>query len=338
MSTLEKTELNIGYIPLLDCVAILWAEKQGYFAEQGLTINLIHEASWSSLRDRLAYGFLDAAHCLSAMLPAAALGTDQLQVALQTPLVLSVNQAFISLRQDLCYELGIQPEDDEQNTSKKLVQALQQNHSINLAYVYKYSIHHYCLKEWLALTDPQLAKNIQLMTSPPPSMVKGIAEQVFDGFCVGEPWNIQAKLEGYSFIVAASQNVIPKVADKVLAMTQEWAEQHPFTVEAVVKAVQKAQDDLKQRSDLSDVWNMLVDYQIIQFECSAQRHVYDFYKIKNIIRNFVGESAQPKVDDFIWLLQQMQKWEDIEMTAAEKKQIAQQCIYSLQNQHADIIG
>ncbi len=69
MSTLEKTELNIGYIPLLDCVAILWAEKQGYFAEQGLTINLIREASWSSLRDRLAYGFLDAAHSLSAMLP-----------------------------------------------------------------------------------------------------------------------------------------------------------------------------------------------------------------------------------------------------------------------------
>jgi two-component system, oxyanion-binding sensor len=204
--------------------------------------------------------------------------------------------------------------------------------------VYKYSIHHYCLKEWLALTDPQLAKNIQLMTSPPPSMVKGISKQVFDGFCVGEPWNIQAKLEGYSFIVAASQNVIPKVADKVLAMTQEWAEQHPFTVEAVVKAVQKAQDDLKQRPDLSEVWDMLVDYQIIQFECSAQRHVYDFYKIKNIIRNFVGESAQPKVDDFIWLLQQMQKWENIEMTAAEKKQIAQQCIYSLQNQHADIIG
>ena len=105
MSTLEKTELNIGYIPLLDCVAILWAEKQGYFAEQGLTINLIREASWSSLRDRLAYGFLDAAHSLSAMLPAAALGTDQLQVALQTPLVLSVNQAFISLRQDLCLSL-----------------------------------------------------------------------------------------------------------------------------------------------------------------------------------------------------------------------------------------
>lgn len=88
---------------------------------------------------------------------------------------------------------------------------------------YKYSIHHYCLKEWLVLTDPQLAKNIQLMTSPPPLMVKGIAEQVFDaGFNVENPARgTFIKLEGYSFIVAASQNVIPKVADKVLVMTQE---------------------------------------------------------------------------------------------------------------------
>ncbi|PJI32635.1 CmpA/NrtA family ABC transporter substrate-binding protein [Acinetobacter pseudolwoffii] len=328
MSTLEKTELNIGYIPLIDCVAILWAEKQGYFAEQGLTINLIREASWSSLRDRLAYGFLDAAHCLSAMLPAAALGTDQLQVALQTPLVLSVNQAFISLRQDLCHELGIDAEDDEKSSSQKLVRALQQQQKVNLAYVYKHSIHHYCIKEWLALTDVNIAHKIQLMTSPPPSMVKGIAEQVFDGFCVGEPWNIQAKLEGYSFIVAASQNVIPKVADKVLAMTQEWAELHPCTVKALVNAVQKAQTDLKQRADLSQVWDMLVDYQIIQFECSAQRHVCDYHKIQNIIRNLVGASAKPQLADFIWLIEQIEKWDGVEISEIEKKQIAAQCMYA----------
>ncbi|WP_180096630.1 MULTISPECIES: CmpA/NrtA family ABC transporter substrate-binding protein [unclassified Acinetobacter] len=328
MSTLEKTELNIGYIPLLDCVAILWAEKQGYFAEQGLKINLIREASWSSLRDRLAYGFLDTAHCLSAMLPAAALGTDQLQVALQTPLVLSINQAYISLRQDLCYELGIDAEDDEKSSSQKLVRALQHHQKVNLAYVYKHSIHHYCIKEWLALTDFNIAHKIQLMTSPPASMVKGISEQVFDGFCVGEPWNIQAKLEGYSLIVAASQNVIPKVADKVLAMTQEWAELHPCTVKALVNAVQKAQTDLKQRADLSQVWDMLVDYQIIQFECSAQRHVCDYHKIQNIIRNLVGASAKPQLADFIWLIEQIEKWDGVEISEIEKKQIAAQCMYA----------
>ncbi|MDP1444446.1 nitrate transporter [Acinetobacter sp. SM1B] len=327
MSELEQHEINIGFIPLLDCVAILWAEKQGYFQEQGLNVNLIREASWASLRDRLAYGFLDVAHCLSAMLPAAALGQDQLKANLQTPLVLSINQAFISLRQDLCYALDLHPDVDEKTSSQKVVQALKENKRVNLAHVYKYSIHHFCLREWLALTDPDLAKNFHMLTSPPPSMVKGIAQHVFDGFCVGEPWNIQAQIEGHSFIVVSSPNIIPAVADKVLAVCQEWAEQHPLTLKALVTAIQKAQADLQQRTDLFEVWEMLVDYKIIQFECSDHQHVYDFHKIQTIIRNMHGESAQPKLEDFSWLLQQMEKWEDIEMTAAEKKQIAQSCIY-----------
>ncbi|WP_347452663.1 ABC transporter substrate-binding protein [Acinetobacter thermotolerans] len=327
MSELEQHEINIGFIPLLDCVAILWAEKKGYFQEQGLKVNLIREASWASLRDRLAYGFLDAAHCLSAMLPAAALGQDQLKANLQTPLVLSINQAFISLRQDLCYELGLPPNSDEKVSSQKVVQVLKENKLVNLAHVYKYSIHHFCLREWLALTDPDFAKNIHMLTSPPPSMVKGIAQHIFDGFCVGEPWNIQAKIEGHSFIVASSPNIIPAVADKVLAVTQEWAEQYPLTLQALVTAIQKAQADLQQMEDLSDVWQMLVEYQIIQFECSALQHVYDFHKIQNIIRNMHGESAEPKLADFIWLLDQIQKWDDVELSPEEQRQIAQQCIY-----------
>ena len=74
MYDLEKTQIQIGYLPLLDTVAILWAKQRGFFAELGLDVSLVQEASWASLRDRLAFGFIDAAHCLSAMLPAAALG------------------------------------------------------------------------------------------------------------------------------------------------------------------------------------------------------------------------------------------------------------------------
>ncbi len=109
-------------------------------------------------------------------------------------------------------------------------------------------------------------------------MVKGIAEQVFDGFCVGRTLEIQA--ETLKAIVLSSrqdeQCHLQKLPIKSWPLPRNGQNRHPFTVEAVVKAVQKAQDDLKQRSDLSEVWDMLVDYQIIQFECSAQRHVYEF--------------------------------------------------------------
>lgn len=326
MQALEKKEINIGYIPLLDCIAILWAEKQGYFSNEGLKVHLHPEASWASLRDRLAYGFLDSAHCLSAMLPATALGQDQLNVQLQTPLVLSVNQAFISLRQDLCHHFGICSDDDEYTTSNKVTQALKQQNALKFAYVYKYSIHHFCLKEWLALSDMHAAQHTHMQTSPPPLMVKGLIQRVFDGFCVSEPWNVNAQIEGHSLIVATSSKIIPAVADKVLAVTQEWAQQHPKTLQALMNAIQKAQHDLKHLDDLSEVWALLRAYKIIQFECSAEKHVHAYHKIQHILRNAVSDDATPQAADFVWMIEQMQKWENLQISDVDKAEIAQQCI------------
>ncbi len=145
---LEKTELQLGYIPLLDCIALLWAKQRGFFDEVGLNVTLVKEASWASLRDRLAFGLLDAAHCLSAMLPAAAVGADQIGIALQTPLVLSENRAFISLNQKLCYQLDIQHTDTPEICAQKLVHYIHQDNIVSLAHVFQHSIHHYCLREW----------------------------------------------------------------------------------------------------------------------------------------------------------------------------------------------
>ena len=39
MASLEKTKLHLGYIPLLDCAAILWADRQGYF-EQAIALGV----------------------------------------------------------------------------------------------------------------------------------------------------------------------------------------------------------------------------------------------------------------------------------------------------------
>uniref|UniRef100_UPI000ABE3832 ABC transporter substrate-binding protein n=1 Tax=Acinetobacter baumannii TaxID=470 RepID=UPI000ABE3832 len=96
-----------GYITLLDCIDLLWAKQQGFFEEVDLEVTLVKEASWASLRDRFAFGLLDAAHCLSAMLTAAAMGADQIGIALHTPTVLSKNRAFICLSQKSNHQLAI---------------------------------------------------------------------------------------------------------------------------------------------------------------------------------------------------------------------------------------
>lgn len=328
MTDLEKTQIQIGYIPLLDCVAILWAKQRGFFAERGLEVTLVKEASWASLRDRLAFGFLDAAHCLSAMLPAAALGEDQLGIPLQTALVLSHNRAFISLSQKLCFDLQISAQDNPRQSAEKVVSAIQAQQPVQLAHVFKQSIHHYCLREWLALANVEIAEKIKLTTLPPPYMVEALSDHVINGFCVGEPWNTQGELLGLSQTVASSQDVIPKVADKVLAVTSDWAAQHPHTHRALVAAIAKAQQELQLLDDYTEVWKMLIDFNIVQFQCSDSIHVQKFHSIQTIIRNFVNESSMPKLEDFHWLIQQMLKWDQIRLSDQNIDQISQNCILS----------
>jgi two-component system, oxyanion-binding sensor len=323
---LEKTDLQLGYIPLLDCVALLWAKQRGFFAENGLNVQLVKEASWASLRDRLAFGLLDAAHCLSAMLPAAAIGADQIGIPLQTPLVLSENRAFISISQKLCYQLNIDSQDSAESSAHKVVEYIQNNHPLSLAHVFQHSIHHYCLREWLALASPALAQSIQLKTLPPPYMVEAISNHLIDGFCVGEPWNTQAEIQGLSHIVCSSQQIIPNVADKVLAVTQDWANQHPNTLIALSRAILKAQQELRELQDFTQVWQMLMDFDVIQFPCSAEIHVEKYFSIQKIIRNFVQNSAEPKAEDFEWLFQQMYKWNDVASEKTTYLEQAQHCI------------
>jgi len=323
---LEKTDLQLGYIPLLDCVALLWAKQRGFFAENGLNVQLVKEASWASLRDRLAFGLLDATHCLSAMLPAAAIGADQIGIPLQTPLVLSENRAFISISQKLCYQLNIDSQDSAESSAHKVVEYIQNNHPLSLAHVFQHSIHHYCLREWLALASPKLAQSIQLKTLPPPYMVEAISNHLIDGFCVGEPWNTQAEIQGLSHIVCSSQQIIPNVADKVLAVTQDWAKQHPNTLIALSRAILKAQQELRELQDFTQVWQMLMDFDVIQFPCSAEIHVEKYFSIQKIIRNFVQNSAEPKAEDFEWLFQQMHKWNDVASEKIIYLEQAQHCV------------
>lgn len=325
MSSLEQSDIQLGYIPLLDSIALLWAKHRDYFKDEGLNVSLVKEASWASLRDRLAYGILDAAHCLSAMLPAAALGVDQIGIPLQTSMVLSCNRAYISLSQQLSFNLKITAHDSAEMAATKIIESIAAGLSVRLAHVFKHSIHHYCLRQWLALADPQIAMHIEIATLSPPFMVEAIAAQSIDGFCVGEPWNTQAEIEGYAHIIAESQDIIPNIADKVLATTQEWAQKNPNTLKALQSAILRAQQDLATLDDLSPVWSLLKTYHIVRFECNDHVYVKAFHKIKNIIRDF-GPQPAPHYDDFVWILEQMKLWDNVQVSSDYLKKIAQQCI------------
>jgi len=103
---MPQTDLKIGFMPLCDSAPLVVAKERGFFAEQGLSVELSREPSWSNIRDKLAYGFLDAAQMLATMPLSCTLGLGNIKAALVTPLGLSCGGNAITLGDELLSAMG----------------------------------------------------------------------------------------------------------------------------------------------------------------------------------------------------------------------------------------
>ena len=59
--------LKLGFIPLDDAAAMIAAHEKGFFAAEGLQVELSREMSWATIRDKIAFGALDGAHMLAPL-------------------------------------------------------------------------------------------------------------------------------------------------------------------------------------------------------------------------------------------------------------------------------
>lgn len=71
---MNLTPLRIGFVPLLDVAPIAIAHELGFAQSEGLALDLHRAPSWSSLRDMLIWGRVDAAQMLAPVPVAMALG------------------------------------------------------------------------------------------------------------------------------------------------------------------------------------------------------------------------------------------------------------------------
>src|SRR5687767_13739220 len=54
--------VRIGFVALVDCAPLLVAESLGIFAKHGVEVELSREVGWATIREKVLYGQLDAAH------------------------------------------------------------------------------------------------------------------------------------------------------------------------------------------------------------------------------------------------------------------------------------
>lgn len=236
------SELRLGFIPLTDCAPLIASQAQGFFEDEGLAVELVREASWATVRDKVAVGALDGAHMLAPM--ALATAAEDPRRAVLAPLALNRNGSAITVSTALSEALGGVTADlaGSPPSAARLQAVIAERRArgdgpLTFAVVFPYSMHNYLLRYWLAQGGIDPDRDVRLVVIPPPRMVERMRAGEVDGFCVGAPWNAVAELEGVGRILAASSQLWPGGPDKVLGVSGSLAGQKPDELRALLRAI-----------------------------------------------------------------------------------------------------
>jgi len=205
--------LKLGFLALLDAAPLLVAKERGFFAEQGLEVELLRQSSWAALRDKLAVGALDGAQMLAPMVLASTLGLGGLKEPLVTDIALNIGGNSITL-----------------------AGSPDKGRTLRFGIVHPFSSHHYEMRLWLA----EAGLEAELVVVPPAQMLSHLSAGSIDGYCAGEPWGHLAARNGLGRVVATSRQINPGRIEKVFAVRQQWAVLNADTHDALVKALRQA--------------------------------------------------------------------------------------------------
>lgn len=236
-----KTKLNggrtirLGFVPLADCAPLVMARELGLFQKYGLNVSLSRELGWASIRDKIVYGELDAAHALAAMPVAATLGLGSSHCECVTALVLNLHGNAITLSHDL-WQRGVR----DGATLRQEVLRSRHDKTFTFGVVFPVSSHNFLLRAWLTRAGISTERDVRIVVVPPPQMVTNLKAGHLDGFCVGEPWNSVAVQSSAGWCIATSAELDPQHPEKVLMVTREFAEKQPEEHLALVAALLEA--------------------------------------------------------------------------------------------------
>jgi ABC-type nitrate/sulfonate/bicarbonate transport system substrate-binding protein len=223
--------IRAGFLPLLDAAILVAARELGFADDAGIELQLTRETSWANVRDRLAVGQFDVAHCLAPLPIAQNLGLSPLPGRLVVPFALGLGGNAVTVSKSLSRAMldnGDPGNGDPRVVGGALKRTVQQRKAsgaapLIFAVVHNYSGHAYELRYWLAACGIDPERDVSFTIVPPPLMNDALKEGGIDGFCVGEPWNSAAVAAGLGRVVTTKAAIWRSSPEKVLAVRESFA-------------------------------------------------------------------------------------------------------------------
>ena len=195
---------------------------------------LRRQLGWGGVRDRLTFGDLDAAHALLGMPLFSRLKRGGFAEPLVAVMNLGAGGDAITLSRRLI-DAGVR----SASSVARYARTMTSGNRLVFGHVFKCSMHHFLLREWLAGGGVDPDRDVELRVFPPNQMPGHVARGHLDGFCAGEPWNSVAERDGVGQIAAVTTDVVPNHPEKVLATTARWAKANAAVLVPLVRAVMR---------------------------------------------------------------------------------------------------
>jgi len=250
----------MAFLPLTDSAVPIVARAKGFAEQQGIALSLVRTTSWATLRDRLVYGQVQAAHMLAPLAVAVSLGLSQQRAAIAAPFRLNVNGNALVMSPGFAAALDPDPEQrvtDPLATAHDFAAAIGLHHRKPLiGVVHRFSSHALMLRYWLASAGIDPDRDVVLRVLPPSLMVEAMRGGEIDGFIAGAPWPNIAVAEGLAEMIAIGALIWQRGIEKVLAFRADWLEAHPDAVDRLLVAMASAAawcDDPRNRDELAQL-------------------------------------------------------------------------------------
>lgn len=217
---LEKSKLNVGFLPITCAAPLIYGEHLGLYAKQGLDVTLVKVPGIALIRDRMLSGELDVSQ---QVMPVALTMTAGVGGGKQSLKVLTIlNQHGNSL------VLAMKHKDNRNPKNWK---------GFTFAIPFDQSHQALQLRYYLAEAGLDPDKDVSYRVVPPSEYVSNLRVGSIDGFFGGEPGGQRAVYEGAGFIHALSSEIWQGHPCCSVTASEAWITQHPNTFMAFYRAI-----------------------------------------------------------------------------------------------------
>ena len=216
----EKKALKVGFIPITCATPIIMGAPLGFYAKQGLDVDVVKTAGWAIIRDKTMNKEYDAAHMLAPMPIAITLGLGSAPIPFTVPAIENINGQGITL--------AMKHKDNRDPKNWK---------GMKFAIPFDYSNHNYLLRYYLAEHGIDPDADVQLRVVPPPDMVANLRADNIDGFLAPDNICQRAIYDGVGFMHLLSKEIWDGHPCCSFAASREFITNAPNSFAALSRAI-----------------------------------------------------------------------------------------------------